>query len=254
VTQEKRQHYRVSPSTEREVVVHVRLANGQESRAGLLDVSAGGVALAYPKEHPLDVAIAESVSVLFQSDRLGAPLVIAGYVRRIKLSEDGTTILYGVAFDAWSANRSDLTPKLRALFNEREAVRVEPREDEDVDVEVVFSGKASRVDGTLRDISVLGIGVWVSVDDQPALEDGSTVQVDLTLPTGEKALNLEVEVRHVQSFGERARVGLRLNSEMPQVRRSNERNIGQYVMARQIEAARIDAERRRAMESHYPTG
>ena len=38
-------------------------------------------------------------------------------------------------------------------------VRVEPREEEEVDIEVVLSGKAHRVDGTLRDISVLGMGM-----------------------------------------------------------------------------------------------
>ena len=47
------------------------------------------------------------------------------------------------------------------------------------------------------------------MDDHPDLEDGSTVQVDLTLPNGAQTMKIEVEVRHVQEFGERTRVGLR---------------------------------------------
>jgi len=198
--------------------------------------------------------VADQVSVVFQSERLGEPLVVSGYIRRIKLSRDHANIMYGVAFEDWNPNRNDLTPKLRALFNEREAVRVEPREDEEVDIEIVLSGKANRVDGTLRDISVLGMGMWVSVDDHPDLEDGSTVQVDLTLPSGQKAIKLDVEVRHIQEFGERARIGLRFDPVTTGPDSGSQRDITQYVMARQIEVARVDAERRRAMEDHYPTG
>lgn len=254
MSNERRQHYRVSPSTERDVEVYIRLASGRESRTALIDISAGGVAVAYPRGDAPSVAVAEHVSVVFRSERLGEPLVVSGYIRRIKLSRDQANILYGVGFDDWDSHRNNLTPKLRALFNEREAVRVEPREDEEVDIEVVLSGKAHRVDGTLRDISVLGMGMWVSVDDHPELEDGSTVQVDLTLPNGAQTMKLEVEVRHMQEFGERTRVGLRFEQPGSTAKKDTKRDITQYVMARQIELAREDAERRRAMEDHYPTG
>lgn len=236
------------------MTVALRLASGRESRAVLIDISAGGAAVAYSREHAPSVTVADKVSVVFQSDRLSEPLIVSGYIRRIKLSRDHANVLYGVAFEDWNPNRNDLTPKLRALFNEREAVRVEPREDEQVDIEVVLSGKASRVDGTLRDISVLGMGMWVSVDDHPDLEDGATVKVDLSLPNGGDVLTLDVEVRHVQEFGERARVGLRFDEDASASESGGKRDITQYVMARQIELARVDAERRRAMEAHYPTG
>ena len=94
----------------------------------------------------------------------------------------------------------------------------------------------------------------VSVDDHPELEDGSTVQVDLTLPNGAQTMKLEVEVRHMQEFGERTRVGLRFEQPRGTAKKDTKRDITQYVMARQIELAREDAERRRAMEDHYPTG
>ena len=98
------------------------------------------------------------------------------------------------------------------------------------------------------------MGMWVSVDDHPELEDGSTVQVDLTLPNGAQTMKLEVEVRHMQEFGERTRVGLRFEQPGSTAKKDTKRDITQYVMARQIELAREDAERRRAMEDHYPTG
>ena len=122
----------------------LRLATGLQSRAVLIDISAGGAAIAYSRADAPSVAVADQVSVVFQSERLGEPLVVSGYIRRIKLSRDHANIMYGVAFEDWNPNRNDLTPKLRALFNEREAVRVEPREDEEVDIN---DGEASTDSG-----------------------------------------------------------------------------------------------------------
>ena len=252
VSIDRRQQYRVLPGSSREVQVSLRLETGHESPAVLIDISAGGVAVAFLRTDAPPVQVAEQVHVVFSSERLREPLVVSGYIRRIRLSEDKSSIMYGVVFDDWTANRKDLTPKLRALFNEREAIRVEPRE-EDIDIEVVLTGKARRIDGTLRDISVLGMGMWVNVDDHTELADGSTVEVEVSLPDTVEPVTLDVEIRHIQEFDERTRVGLRFDDASSN-NRNTKRGITQYVMARQLELAREDAERRRAMEDHYTTG
>ena len=174
-------------------------------------------------------------------------------MRHIKPSEDGNSIMYGIAFDPWSESRLDLTPKLRALFNEREAVRVEPVEDEHVEVQLIVEGNTPHIAGLLRDISVFGLGVWVSAEDELELREHSRFRLNLLLPTGTETLVVDVDVRHMQAIGPRSRIGLEFCSEDASARRAQQREITQYVMTRQIEIARIDAERRRAMESHYPS-
>ena len=99
------------------------LDDGTDHTVGLIDISAGGVAVAVSADSPLSVANVDKVTVKFESDRLGTPLQISSHIRRIKFSSDKKSIMYGVLFDTWTDKRLNLTPKLRSLFNEREAVR-----------------------------------------------------------------------------------------------------------------------------------
>lgn len=251
MSDERRQHYRVSPSTEREVRVAIRTSQGAEHFVGLIDISAGGVALACRAVDAPPVSLMDAVTIVFDSDRLGSPLEIESQVRHVQLSDDDVNIMYGVRFLGWTGQRDSLTPKLRSLFNEREAVRVDPREDEDIEVELSISGKAKITSGMLRDISVLGVGVWVNTDDGPLLEEGSKLTLTLRLPDGQDDIEFDAEIRHMQPLGEHARLGVEIQEG--DTARKQRRGITGYVMSRQIEIARIDAERRRAMESYYPS-
>lgn len=253
MSDERRQHYRVSLATEREVRVSVCLERGQPQQVGLIDVSAGGVAIGVTAADALDVRASQKVFVHFDSERLGQPLRIAGHMRHTKYSDDGQSIMYGIAFDPWSESRLDLTPKLRALFNEREAVRVEPVEEESIDVLLEVGETGRSITGVLRDISVFGLGLWFSADDAQHLCDEMKCKLNLNLPTSREELSVDVEARHILTIGDRARVGLRFCNEDAKVRRAQQRDITQYVMTRQIEIARVDAERRRAMGSLYPS-
>jgi len=229
------------------------LDDGTDNTVGLIDISAGGVAVAVSADSPLSVANGDKVTVKFESDRLGTPLQISSHIRRIKFSSDKKSIMYGVLFDTWTDKRLNLTPKLRSLFNEREAVRVEPREDEEIDVHLVVNGEERIVRGLLRDISVSGVGVWLNDDEDSKACTDPQISVDLTLPDDTSNVRLAVEVRYVQEVGDRSRVGMRFADNDPKIERAQYKYITNYVMTRQIEIARIDAERRRAMESHYPT-
>lgn len=221
------------------------LGDGTVADLALIDISAGGVGMAGPLDDPPDLCEGDSIVLRFSSKRLLKPIEIPSQVRHIKPTEQG--IHYGIAFDDWGGTRSHLAPKLRSLFNEREAVRVEPRPEEDVLVNILGQEQPVNIEGWLRDISVLGVGMWVTLEDQLELESGSTVQVQLTLPRTDKSLNLEALVRHQQIVGDRARIGLQIVNDQPGRWNGVHREITQYVMSRQIEIARIDAERKRAM-------
>jgi hypothetical protein len=89
--------------------------------------------------------------------------------------------------------------------------------------------------------------MWITLDDQLSLESGSSVRVQFTLPRTDQVLDLEAQVRHQQVVGDRARLGLQIVNDQPGRWNGVHRQITQYVMSRQIEIARIDAERRAAM-------
>ena len=164
------------------------------------------------------------------------------------------SVIYGVEFNNWISDRHRLAPQLRSLFNEREAVRVEPPEDDEMDVKLDLDGTGSITAGLLRDISVLGVGIWLNDDAQHLLPKENAITIGLQLEEQEEQLKLQVRVRHRHSIGERIRLGVEICSDQKGSSLvATQKRIMKYVMQRQIESARIDAERRRAMQKHYPT-
>ena len=245
MSQDRRLNYRVTPTIEREVTVNVVLPSGDSVDLALIDISAGGVGMAGMLGEDPPLQEGDSIIVCFTSKRLLHPLEIPSQVRHIKIVDDAAH--YGISFDEWGGARSHLAPKLRSLFNEREAVRVEPRPEEDVVVHIGVPTKGGVVEGWLRDISVLGVGMWITAEDQVDLEDRRRVQIQFTLPQSKGLLELEVHICHQQVVGDRTRLGLQIVNDQPGRWNGVHREITQYVMSRQIEVARIDAERKRAM-------
>jgi len=245
VTQDRRLQYRVTPNLEREVLVSVELADGKVFPVHLVDVSAGGAGFGVVGTDALPVEAGQILNIRFDSVRLSELLVVPAELRHVKVEE--TDVQYGVSFHDWTGIRMNLAPKLRSLFNEREAVRVEPREDEEVPIRVSLGDGSIEASGLLRDISVLGLGLWVSAEDQIGLALGDNLDVHFTLPPSEKPLVLGVVMKHVAEVGEQVRLGLEIERQQPAMMNGTRRGITSYVMTRQMEVARIDAERRRAM-------
>jgi len=248
VSQDRRLNYRVTPTIEREVLVDLVMEGIDPVRVVLVDISAGGAGVGLCQEGAPPILAGSRLMVRISSKRMLHPLEIRSQVRHVKTADD--MFLYGLAFDDWGDTRMHLAPRLRSLFNEREAVRVEPRADEEVMMTVQLPDTIEAVEGLLRDISVLGVGMWVSVDGEEHLPNGSLVQLVFNLPPSATELQIKASICHQQQVGERARVGLEIVPE--QVGRWNgvHREITQYVMSRQIETARVDAERKRVMTSH----
>jgi c-di-GMP-binding flagellar brake protein YcgR len=251
VSQDRRQHYRVTPNIEREVHVFAIATDGTSQQVGLLDISAGGVSFGVEADQKLVSEVGENLTLRFETGRSAEPLEIAALLCHIKLVEGN--LIYGISFAQWDGDRQSLAPQLRSLFNEREAVRVEPQEDHEVEMQITLHGRGTITHGLLRDISVLGIGVWVADEDQEMLGNGENLTIDLHLPSEDEVLQLNVVVRHTQHVGQRMRVGAQMLSQDIRLSREQTKRITNYVMKRQIQVARIDAERRRAMQAHYPT-
>jgi c-di-GMP-binding flagellar brake protein YcgR len=243
VSQDRRLNYRVTSRIEREVFVDFVLADGAAVRVMLVDLSAGGLGagLSYTDTSPVQAG--DRLIVRFSSDRLLNPLEIKSQIRHVKV--EGDLLLYGVAFEDWGEVRSQLAPRLRTLFNEREAVRVEPRTDQDVSVSVQLSGRRAQLEGLLRDISIFGVGMWVMAEESAILTSGDTVYLELALPPSTRTLNLAASVCHQQLVGGRARIGLRMVRDQPGDWTGVQKVITRYVMTRQLEVARLDAERKR---------
>jgi c-di-GMP-binding flagellar brake protein YcgR len=248
VSDNRRHQYRVTPEIERDVSVAVRIQSNDLQDIALLDVSAGGVAFAVETANKLDVELSDTILMSFESKRLGRPLEIPGTVQHIHATMN--QVFYGVSFEGWGDTRLNLTPKLRALFNEREAVRVEPREEEDVDIQINWSNGSS-INGMMRDISVLGVGMWVSEEDESILTANDEVSLNFQLGPESDSLVLQARLRYTSMVGEQTRVGIEIMEQQPAPMSGSRKAITDYVMKRQLEIARVDAERRRAMQAHY---
>ena len=253
MTQDRRLHYRVSPNTEREIVITVITEDNSIHRVAVIDISAGGVALAVDAKMELPVAESDLITIRFESKKIGSTLDIPSQVRHIKNLEEQKVVMYGVGFVHWSTNRSDLTPKLRALFNQREAVRVDPQDNEEIEVRLVLSGTGKILTGLLRDISMFGVGVWVSSIEDTLPTTGEQVVLDLTLPDHGEPMQIVAMVQYQQPVGDQTRVGLQVCTPDTQRRKAQEKTLTSYVMARQFETARLDNERRQALLAGNPS-
>ena len=252
MSQNRRVHYRVTPDIERDVRVFAVTPGSQSHQVGLIDISAGGISFAVSSGHGLQAQVGSKLLLRFEASRLNNMLEIPSTLRRIE-EADGNFI-YGVEFNNWVDDRFRLAPQLRSLFNEREAVRVEPPEGDELDVRLAINGETPLSPGLLRDISVLGVGIWLNDDEHHTVSSQDAITIGLHLDNKNEEVQLEVRVRHTHTVGDRIRLGVEICEDQPhRGLAATQKRIMKYVMQRQIEAARIDAERRRAMREHYPT-
>ena len=103
----------------------------------------------------------------------------------------------------------------------------------------------------MRDISVLGVGMWVSAEDESLLSANDEVSLDFQLGSTSESLSLHARVRYTSIAGGQTRVGIEILEQQPAELSGTRKAITDYVMKRQLEIARVDAERRRAMQEHY---
>ncbi len=107
----------------------------------------------------------------------------------------------------------------------RKYLRVLPQDT----VKINLSRGGWSTEGTMADISVGGIGVYV--EDRDDLKEGDVVEVSFTLPKGK--IETEASVRYVLPHEKIYRIGLQYNLDIPK-----EEIVSDYVMERQFEILR----------------
>jgi hypothetical protein len=201
--EERRATYRVGAGSA-DGLQAVLIRGGVRIRAHVLDVSSEGAGLLVHQDHVAELqALAGSSApggwiVGLMAPTLARPLSVPALARYVGPVPGGVRI--GVVFSLEDDRRSGLGDQLRALFNERRAVRARPDSSESIAVELT-AGDVPPVVGILRDLSLAGMGVLVATEDASGLADVVAVSVKLRLPGTQKSQKLAATVRYRESLG-----------------------------------------------------
>ncbi len=230
----RRRQYRVSPEFSDIVRIELLGPKVHARSVTLLDLSAGGAGVELPTGAKDLLQVGDLVQLRVSSDRLPAPLDMHG---RLSFVSPDARPKIGIAFLEWRQHRVILDSELRSLFNEREAFRVEP--DTKRPIDVVIEQGAVRATARVRDISVLGVGLTAAASLVESLSPDRPVRLQIHLPEVRGAITVAGDLRHARVVdGASAVLGFRFEDAAtlsPTARRA----VGDYVMGRQREVARL---------------
>lgn len=235
----RRRQYRVTADFEKYVQLELLGPKVHATRVRMLDLCSGGCAVELPPSADGLLARRDYVDLRVISKRLPEDLDMRGQVAWIKDGARAPQI--GLNFVDWRQHRVLLDSDLKGLFNEREAFRVAPNMRKPMTVELhLEDGANSAIEGNVRDISLLGLGVSVPTDElalHPALE---MVRASFVLPESGARIQAHAEVRYVRADIEArtAHVGLRLAAP-ERISVEDRRSIQQYIMGRQRDLCRM---------------
>jgi c-di-GMP-binding flagellar brake protein YcgR len=232
----RRRQYRVTAEFDKYVQLELLGPKVHARQVKLIDLSSGGCAVVLPAGANGLLRRRDLVNLRVISQRLPEHLDMHGKVAWLKESDRRPVV--GLTFVDWRQHRALLDTDLKGLFNEREAYRVSP--DMRHPPTVTLGIGDDPLEGKLRDVSFLGLGVSVRTDllpQQPALE---VVRTSLLLPSSPVLVEARAEVLYIRAEAEhkRAHMGLRL-LEPDKLPGPMRRAVQQYVMERQRELLRM---------------
>ena len=127
---------------------------------------------------------------------------------------------------------------LAILFNPRAAFRVLPALHPIVEVEIRGIGQPEAVQATLKDVSVSGISVLVSVEEErQKLFQSRKVKLVLDLPGVNDKLSMIGNVRYRRLVGSLIRYGIEFDHATPGFTQKQQK-LSEYVVRRQVEQIR----------------
>ncbi|MDP6933636.1 MAG: PilZ domain-containing protein [Myxococcota bacterium] len=230
----KRQQYRVTDALLKEI--GVRLTVGRRRLpAILLDMAQGGAGLALEEKYASELKHKAEVKLYITSERLNSPLVIKAEIRHVRRGFDDVRV--GLEFEDWGGERSTLGPRLLSLFNERRAFRVSPPHSQRIPVYIVTGTSGTQIQAMLKDVSLLGIGLFVRKDEVGPLQDEEGGYLKFRLPRDRRVIKFAAEVRHVQRGERFAEVGMEFIREHSGLYAGIQSSLTRYVMHRQQENA-----------------
>ncbi len=239
----RRQSYRTE--TGGDIQVWIRSQGAPDLAVDVLDLSAGGAGLLRGRPDGRRLTRGEPIQLVLTCRHLRDPLIIAGQVVHVRADDDPMMQRLGIAFDEWDERRETLVPRIRAVFNKRRAVRVEPRPGERIGVQLKSVAGFRTYEGELVNLSTGGLAVRMPASAGERIEDNAQVEVRFRIPGEKSAYRVECTLRHrfpwTEDGGRTVYMGLQLPAK-EQVDPSFLRQISSYVMDRQREIARHNAE------------
>jgi hypothetical protein len=160
--------------------ISATLASGEESAVAalVLDVGLEGAHVLVPHEDAPTCVIGDSVALEFTVKGFDEVLDTRAVVGHVHDEEEGRR--YGLAFEDVEAFRTRLDPPLMRIFNRRRMMRVRPRPDEPVAIDVAWGDRT--MGGTLVNISETGLAVRFPHEAHGLDEGVEEARLTISLP------------------------------------------------------------------------
>lgn len=233
--QERRASHRIPAKEENRVEVSLWTHRGESLVGELLDISANGIALRFSLAADPHLPPGETVILPFTLPNRHDPVTLKAIVRTRKQVEGWWR--YGLQFQLEYPFHAQFAEQFYALFNRRDAIRVKPRAETPVAVTVEVIGELSgrTFPARLKDVSVTGIGVLLAPDTGTALAAADLLGISLRFPISGRTLNIAGRIRHRTPQAGALCCGLRLAPDHCEHFESDQEELSDYVIHRQLE-------------------
>jgi c-di-GMP-binding flagellar brake protein YcgR len=188
---ERRQHYRVSATYAKDVVIQL-IFNKGELQVQAKDLSAGGAGVLVPAKYQTALQPGGMVELMFSAPWCKS-VRIQGKVIRLVEQEEGNFEI-GLVFTDWERRRDSLGHRLRRIFNERRVYRAETSP-----ANPPLGSFTVASDGSTYSLKVLEVGVYgVRLELQEEMEVDEKTTARLAMDFGRGVVTLPCNVRHIQ--------------------------------------------------------
>jgi c-di-GMP-binding flagellar brake protein YcgR len=201
-----------------------------------LDVGPDGARLQFDTPGGPDYVMGQLVNLSFSSSRIGKALVTEARVVR-RMEEKGHRT-YAFRFTNHHRFEGHAPEEIYRLLNRRGSFRVNPPEEEPIDITLKPEEGGPLVRARLIDISATGLGARTSVDVEATLVATLRVTVMVALPTHPDPVSVPGIIRSRVLAGAHVRYGIAFDFAASDHAESKQNAIIDYVMRRQREELR----------------
>jgi len=246
----RRRHYRRAPGKKHSLGVILEGGARRNAKTGrfrsrpytgpprsgeIVDLSAGGSAIAFPANRDPKLTKGQVVSLKFSSLSHGGEIIVEA--RTVILTGSGKDDRrYSFEFLDIPGLFEQLDPYYSAFFNRREVVRARPALDRKLPIHL--QTEDAGLDLKVNDISLKGVSVTRGLDRGALLDESSELKVQFTLPKTTTDIATKVTLRHSTTRGVSMCFGLEFTPENPEA--IQHADFDAYMVRRIEEMARWD--------------
>ena len=232
----QRSHYRLDIGGTDHLHVAVLKDDAAPTKAQPLDVGPDGARLQFDTPGGPDYVMGQLVNLSFSSSRIGKTLLIEA--RAIRRTEEKKHRTYAFRFTNHHQFEGHSRDAIYRLLNRRSSFRVDPPEEEPIDITLKPDAGGRLVRARLIDISATGLGTRTSIDVEATLVATIGVTIIMALPTHPDIVNVPGIIRSRALAGPHVRYGVAFHFGASDHAESKQNAIIDYVMHRQREALR----------------